>query len=313
MKRIVECIPNFSEGRDRNKIDMLVSAIAGTDGVEILDVSSGEAANRTVVTFKGSPEAVYEAAFRGVKTASEVIDMRFQHGEHPRIGATDVLPIVPIEGISIEECAQLARNLAERIFTELGIPCYCYETAAFRPERKRLEVCRRGGYESLATKMADPERRPDFCPETFTETAAKAGATIVGARNFLIAVNFNLDTASAAIAEEIAREVRESGKTVTDPDGTKRRIPGTLKGCKAIGWYIKEYGIAQVSMNITDINATPLHRAFLEVSRAAAVKGVRVTGTEIIGLVPRQCLLDAAVSFLGLDDLAPFDLSKKLL
>lgn len=313
MKRIVECIPNFSEGRDRNKIDMLVSAIAGTDGVEILDVSSGEAANRTVVTFKGSPEAVYEAAFRGVKTASEVIDMRFQHGEHPRIGATDVLPIVPIEGISIEECAQLARNLAERIFTELGIPCYCYEAAAFRPERRRLEVCRRGGYESLAAKMADPERRPDFCPETFTETAAKAGATIVGARNFLIAVNFNLDTASAAIAEEIAREVRESGKTVTDPDGTKRRIPGTLKGCKAIGWYIKEYGIAQVSMNITDINATPLHRAFLEVSRAAAVKGVRVTGTEIIGLVPRQCLLDAAVSFLGLDDLAPFDLSKKLL
>lgn len=313
MKRIVECIPNFSEGRDRNKIDMLVSAIAGTDGVEILDVSSGEAANRTVVTFKGSPEAVTEAAFRSVKTASEVIDMRFQHGEHPRTGATDVLPLVPIEGISLEECALLARNLAERIYSELGIPCYCYEAAALKPERKRLEICRRGEYEALADKIADPERRPDFSPDTFTETAAKAGATVVGARNFLIAVNFNLDTSSAEIADEIAREVRESGTTVTEPDGTRRRIPGTLKGCKAIGWYIKEYGIAQVSMNITDIDATPLHRAFLEVSRAAAVKGVRVTGTEIIGLVPRQCLLDAAVSFLGLDDLAPFDLTKKLI
>ena len=347
MERIMECVPNFSEGRDKAKIGKIAEAIAGKSGrapeggAEILDIDPGEAANRTVITFKGSPEAVVEAAFRGVMTAAEVIDMRLHHGEHPRIGATDVLPLVPVSGISLEECAELARGLAGRIFSELGIPCYCYEAAAFRPERKRLEVCRHGEYEALAAKMADPGERPDFCPETFTETAARAGATVVGARNFLIAVNFNLDTASAGTASEIARDVRESGRMSVRPDGSRVRIPGTLKGCKAIGWYIEEYGIAQVSMNITDISATPLHKAFTEVSRAAQAHGTRVTGTEIIGLVPRQCLIDAghhflasaenfppltengpeserilleaAVRYMSLDDLRPFDLSAKLL
>ena len=334
--KIIECVPNFSEGRDNAKIRKIVSSISSVVGTEILHVDSGEAANRTVITFKGTPEAVAEAAFMAVRTASEVIDMRFQHGEHPRIGATDVLPIVPISGISLEECAVIARDLARRIFEELGIPCYCYEAAAFRPERKRLEVCRQGEYEALADKIQDPVRRPDFSPLTFTDIAARAGATVVGARNFLIAVNFNLDSKSAETANEIARDVRESGRTVTDTDGCRTRIPGTLKGCKAIGWYIEEYGIAQVSMNITDIAATPLHKAFIEVSKAAAARGVKVTGTEIIGLVPRQCLLDAgrfflnangdpesssespslldiAVRHLSLDDLRPFDLASRLI
>ena len=297
--RIVECVPNFSEGRDNVKIASIVSSISGIAGAEILHVDSGEAANRTVITFKGSPEAVAEAAFKAVKTASEVIDMRFQHGEHPRIGATDVLPIVPVSDITLEECAEMARNLARKIYSELGIPCYCYEAAAFKPERKRLEVCRRGEYEALAAKIQDPEQRPDFSPATFTDIAARAGATVVGARNFLIAVNFNLNTGSADIATEIAREVRESGKVVTGADGRRTRIPGVLKGCKAIGWYIEEYGIAQVSMNITDISAAPLHKAFMEVSKAAEAHGVKVTGTEIIGLVPRQCLVDAGRFFLG--------------
>ena len=263
------------------------------------------------------------------------------------MGATDVLPFVPVSGITLEECVLLARTVAGRIFTESGIPCYCYEAAAFRPERSRLEVCRHGEYEALPARIADPELRPDFSPETFTEMAARAGATIVGARNFLIAVNFNLEKGCPeSLASEIAKDVRESGRTVTGPDGTRQRIPGTLKGCKAIGWYIEEYGIAQVSMNITDIAATPLHMAYSEVKRAAEARGVKITGTEIIGLVPRQCLLDAgryfialeqgtgkpccnpanevrypdedgilakAVEAMRLDDLRPFDLKTKLI
>ena len=327
----IECVPNFSEGRDNFKINRIVTSIASAGGTEILGVDSGAAANRTVVTFKGSPGAVAEAAFRAVKTAAEVIDMRFQHGTHPRIGATDVLPLVPISGIGIEECAEMARNLARRIFEELGIPCYCYEAAAFRPERKRLEICRQGGYEALADKISDPATRPDFSPDTFTGTAARAGATVVGARNFLVAVNFNLNTASAETASEIAKDVRESGRIVSGAGGTRTRIPGVLPGCKAIGWYIEEYGIAQVSMNITDISAVPLHKAYIEVSKAAAARGVKVTGTEIIGLVPRQCLVDAGSFFLGsghhtestlletavrqlnMDELRPFDLSARLI
>lgn len=335
----VECVPNFSEGRDREKIRKIADSIACIPGITVRDISSGEAANRTVITFTGNPEAVCEAAFNAVRTAAGLIDMRLHKGTHPRIGATDVLPLIPVCGISLEECAMLARRLAERIFTELGIPCYCYEASAFIPERKRLEVCRKGEYESLAEKIADPELRPDFSPASFTETAAKAGATVVGARNFLIAVNFNLDTESAGLASEIAKDVRESGRTVTGTDGRKTRIPGTLRGCKAIGWYIDEYGIAQVSMNITDSDAVPLHRAFTEVCRAAERRGAKVTGTEIIGLLPRKCLLDAgryflssagpagaapadtddwtlletAVKAMNLDELRPFDIRSRLI
>ena len=258
MERIVECVPNFSEGRDMTVIGRIAEAISGVSGIRILDIDPGAAANRTVITFTGSPEAVAEAAFRGVEKAAELIDMRLHHGNHPRMGATDVLPFVPVSGISLDECILLARTVAGRIFTESGIPCYCYEAAAFRPERRRLEICRHGEYEALPARIADPEQRPDFSPDTFTEMAARAGATIVGARNFLIAVNFDLEKGCPeSLASEIAKDVRESGRTVTGPDGSRQRIPGTLKGCKAIGWYIEEYGIAQVSMNITDIAATP--------------------------------------------------------
>ena len=276
MERIVECVPNFSEGRDMTVIGRIAEAISGVSGIRILDIDPGAAANRTVITFTGSPEAVAEAAFRGVEKAAELIDMRLHHGNHPRMGATDVLPFVPVSGISLDECILLARTVAGRIFTESGIPCYCYEAAAFRPERRRLEICRHGEYEALPARIADPEQRPDFSPDTFTEMAARAGATIVGARNFLIAVNFDLEKGCPeSLASEIAKDVRESGRTVTGPDGSRQRIPGTLKGCKAIGWYIEEYGIAQVSMNITDIAATPLHMAYSEVKRAAEARGVR--------------------------------------
>ena len=334
MERIVECVPNFSEGRDMEVIGRIAEAISGVSGIRILDIDPGAAANRTVITFTGSPEAVAEAAFRGVEKAAELIDMRLHHGTHPRMGATDVLPFVPVSGITLEECVLLARNVAGRIFTGLGIPCYCYEAAAFRPERKRLEVCRSGEYESLREKIADPERRPDFGPEEYNGTVACSGAVNVGARDFLIAVNFNLDTASVETATEIAKDVRESGRVVRRHMETVR-IPGTLEGCKAIGWYIEEYGIAQVSMNITDIRATPLHKAFVEVCRAAVRHGVNVTGTEIIGLVPENVLteagryflaescgstaedhrglIDIAVRAMHLDDLCPFDPEKKIL
>lgn len=294
MERIMECVPNFSEGREQWKTDEIKAAISGPDGsVKILHTDTGYDANRTVVTFAGSPEAVVEAAFRGVRKAAELIDMRTHTGEHPRSGATDVLPLVPVSGITLEECAEMARNLARRIYSELGIPCYCYEAAAFTPERKKLEYCRKGEYEALPQKITDPEMKPDFGPETYNPTVAKSGATNVGARNFLIAVNFNIDTVDAGIAGEIAKDVRESGRLVTMPDGSRQRIKGPLKGCKAIGWYMKEYGCAQVSMNITDIATTPLRVAYETVCRAAAARGRKVTGTEIIGLVPKQCLADA--------------------
>ena len=269
MTRIIECVPNYSEGRDRSVIDAIVAAISSVKEVKVLNVDPGEATNRTVVTFVGPPEAVVEAAFRGSAKAKEKIDMRLHHGAHPRSGSTDVLPLIPISGITLEECAALARKLAERLYKELGIPCYCYEAAAFKPERKNLAVCRAGEYEALPEKMADPERKPDF-GGSFDETAARTGASNVGARNFLIAVNFNLNTTSTRRAMAVAFDVREKGRKVGD-----EWVPGTLKGCKAIGWYIDEYGIAQVSMNITDIDATPLHVAFDEVSRAAAARGLR--------------------------------------
>ncbi len=346
MKQIVECVPNYSEGRDRSVIDRIVAAIATVKGVKVLDVDPGEATNRTVVTFVGSPEDVCEAAFRGSAKAQELIDMRLHHGAHPRSGATDVLPLIPVAGISMEECAALARKLAERMATELGIPCYCYEAAAFKSERKNLAVCRAGEYEALPEKMADPARRPDFSPDAYNDTVAKAGASNVGARNFLIAVNFNLNTTSTRRAMAIAFDVREkgrkareggslTGKLLKDEHGNQIWIPGTLKGCKAIGWYIDEYGIAQVSMNITDIEQTPLHIAYEEVCRAAAARGLKVTGTEIVGLVPKKVLLDAgrfylerqqrslgvsedeilkiAVKSMSLDDLKPFNPKEKVI
>ncbi|MBR5043578.1 MAG: glutamate formimidoyltransferase [Bacteroidales bacterium] len=345
MKRIIECVPNFSEGRDRQVIDRIVESIASVEGVKVLDVDPGEATNRTVVTFVGEPEPVLEAAFRGAAKAAELIDMRHHHGAHPRSGATDVLPLIPVSGISLEECAELARGLAERLFKELGIPCYCYEAAAFREERRNLAVCRAGEYEALPDKMSDPARKPDF-GDGWNETVARTGATNVGARNFLIAVNYNLNTTSTRRAMAIAFDVREkgrkareggslTGKLLKDENGQQIWIPGTLKGCKAIGWYIDEYGIAQVSMNITDIAATPLHVAYEEVSRAAAARGMRVTGAEIVGLVPKKVLLDAgkfylekqqrsmgisedeiikiAVKSMSLDDLKPFNPREKVI
>ena len=346
MKQIVECVPNYSEGRDKSVIDSIVAAIASVSEVKVLDVDPGEATNRTVVTFVGEPAAVCEAAFRGAAKAQELIDMRHHHGAHPRSGATDVLPLIPVAGITLEECASLARELAKRLYEELGIPCYCYEASAFKPERKNLAVCRAGEYEALPEKIADPARRPDFGPDTYNEIVARSGATNIGARNFLVAVNFNLNTTSTRRAMAVAFDVREkgrkareggslTGKLLKDEKGEQIWIPGTLKGCKAIGWYIDEYGIAQVSMNITDIEATPLHVAYEEVSRAAAARGLRVTGAEIVGLVPKKVLLDAgkfylakqqrslgideseilkiAVKSMSLDDLKPFDPKEKVI
>lgn len=346
MKQIIECVPNFSEGRDRAVIDAITAEIEKGGEVRLLDVDPGEATNRTVVTFVGEPEAVLEAAVRGVRKAAELIDMRQHHGAHPRMGATDVLPLIPVSGITLDECAELARKLAERISTELNIPTYCYEAAAFTPERKNLAVCREGEYEGLAERMTKEGKAPDFGDREYDEGVARTGATAVGARDFLIAVNFNLNTTSTRRANAIAFDVREkgrpmreggkvTGKPVKDAEGNTVMIPGTLKGTKAIGWFIDEYGIAQVSMNITDMGQTPLHKAFDEVSRAARERGIRVTGTEIVGLVPKRAIIDAgkhyltlqqrslgipdeeiikiAVKSMGLDELKPFRPEEKII
>lgn len=343
---IIECVPNFSEGRDKTKIKEITDAIESVEGISLLDADPGEATNRTVVTFVGSPEDVVEAAFRGIKKAAEVIDMRQHHGAHPRMGATDVCPLIPVAGITLEECADLSRKLAEKVATELNIPTYCYEAAAFRPERKNLAVCREGEYEALPVKMGSEEKGPDFGNRPYDEEAAKSGATTIGARDFLIAVNFNLNTTSTRRANAIAFDVREkgrpmreggkvTGKPMKDENGKPIMIPGTLKGTKAIGWYIDEYGIAQVSMNITDISQVPLHVAFEEVCRKADARGVRVTGTEIVGLVPKRTLIDAgkyflkkqqrsagipereiiriAIKSMGLDQLSEFDPQQKVI
>ena len=345
-RQIVECVPNFSEGRDKKIIKQITDEIEAVDGVRLLDVDPGEATNRTVVTFVGSPDAVAEAAFKAVAKAGELIDMRLHHGAHPRIGATDVLPIVPVSGITLEECAEIARRLARRIAEELAIPCYCYEAAAFKPERRNLAVCRKGEYEAIAERITDPAESPDFGARPMDERVARTGCTVVGARDFLIAVNFNLNTTSTRRANAVAFDVREkgrperegnpiTGKIKLDANGKKIMRPGTLKATKAIGWYIEEYGIAQVSMNITNIGITPLHKAFDEVCRCAALRGLRVTGTEIVGLVPERALLDAgrhylrmqhrstgvpkedimkiAVKSLGLDDLRPFNPQEKVI
>lgn len=344
-KRIIECVPNFSEGRNKEVISQITAAIEAAADVKLLDVDPGEATNRTVVTFVGEPEAVIEAAFAGVKRAAELIDMRQHKGAHPRMGATDVLPLIPISGITLEQCAELARKLAERIATELAIPTYCYEAAAYCQERKNLAVCRQGEYEGLAERMTSAESAPDFGARPFDEAMARSGATAVGARDFLIAVNFNLNTTSTRRANAIAFDVREKGrpvregnpivgKIVKDENGEPVMRPGTLKCTKGIGWFIEEYGIAQVSMNLTNIGVTPLHVAFDEVCRAAEARGVRVTGTEIVGLVPKKALIDAGKHFLrkqhrsvgiseseiiriavrsmGLDELKPFKAEEKV-
>ena len=344
-RRIIECVPNFSEGRDKEVISQITVAIEAAADVKLLDVDPGEATNRTVVTFVGEPEAVVEAAFAGVKRAAELIDMRKHKGAHPRMGATDVLPLIPISGVTLEECAELARALAKRVATELGIPTYCYEAAAYSAERKNLAVCREGEYEGLQQRFANPATAPDFGGEQWSEHTAKTGATAVGARDFLIAVNFNLNTTSTRRANAIAFDVREKGrpvregnpivgKIVKDENGEPVMRPGTLKSTKGIGWYIEEYGIAQVSMNLTNISVTPLHVAFDEVCRAAEARGVRVTGTEIVGLVPKKALIDAgkyflrkqhrsvgiseseiiriAVRSMGLDELKPFVAEEKI-
>ncbi|MBQ5638728.1 MAG: glutamate formimidoyltransferase [Alistipes sp.] len=345
-KQLIECVPNFSEGRDLQVIKQITDAIEAAGDVKLLDVDPGEATNRTVVTFVGEPEEVLKAAYAGVKRAAELIDMRHHKGAHPRMGATDVLPLIPISGITLEECAVLARSLAEKISTELAVPTYCYEAAAFTPERKNLAVCREGEYEALPEKLAVKEKAPDFGARPFDEGIARTGATAVGARDFLIAVNFNLNTTSTRRANAIAFDVREKGRPVRegnpivgkikkDADGNPIMQPGTLKATKGIGWFIDEYGIAQVSMNLTDIATTPLHIAFDEVCRKADARGVRVTGTEIVGLVPKRALLEAgryflkkqrrslgiseeeiiriAIKSMGLDDLKPFNPKEKVI
>lgn len=340
MDRIIECVPNYSEGRDQLIISEIVSSISST-GAHVLHVDVGEGANRTVVTFVGSPEVVVEAAFQGAKRATELIDMRKHHGTHPRSGACDVLPLIPVSAVTLAECADLARGLAKRIYEEIGMPCYCYEAAALRPSMTALSACRAGEWEALPQKITDPLRRPDFGPDSYNDTVARTGACNVGAREFMIAVNFNLGSTSVQLANEIAAELRESGRVLRDASGavirdsfgTVLRRPGRFRHLKAIGWYIEEYSIAQVSMNIYDLAAAPLHEVFEAVRHEAVKRGISVTGTEIIGLVPLHVLLDAgrfyfsgrqgalsesdlvsaAITGMGLSDLRPFDPNEKVL
>jgi glutamate formiminotransferase / formiminotetrahydrofolate cyclodeaminase len=346
MKQLIECVPNISEGRDANIIKQVTDVVETVEGVRLIDVDPGKATNRTVITIVGSPEEVCEAAFRLVKRASELIDMSKHHGEHPRFGATDVCPLVPVANITMDEVVAYARKLGKRIGDELGIPVYNYEFAASKPERKNLANCRAGEYEGLKQKLSNPEWKPDFGPAEFDERVARTGATAVGARNFLVAYNFNLNTTSTRRANAIAYDVREkgrekregdpiNGKIVKDEKGNTVYVPGTLKSTKAIGWFIEEYGIAQISMNLTDITVTSVHEAFDEVCRAAENRGVRVTGSELVGVIPLKAMLDAgkhflkkqqrsvgipdkeiiriAVKSLGLDELAPFDPDKKII
>ena len=335
MQRIIECVPNISEGRDRVKIDAVVAAAASVDGVRVLDVDPGKATNRTVITFVGEPEAVCEAAFQLVKKAQELIDMRGHSGEHPRFGATDVCPLVPISGITMAELVPYAKALGERIGKELAIPVYLYEAAASEEKRCNLANNRAGEYEGLQKKLVDPEWKPDFGPAAFTESVARSGAMAVGARKLLVAYNVNLNTTSTRRANAIAFDIREAGRKVKQADGSEQQVPGKLRSVKGIGWFIEEYGIAQLSLNLTDIDVTPMHIAFDEACKNAAERGIRVTGSELVGLVPKQAMLDAADFFLkrqerslgiserekmkiavksmGLDELAPFDPEKRVI
>jgi len=331
-KRIIECVPNFSEGRDMSVIKQITDVIEAVEGIKLLDVDPGRDTNRTVVTFVGTPDAVSEAAFLAVKIASEVIDMAKHHGAHPRMGATDVLPFIPVSGITMEETAAYARKTAEKIGTELGIPVYCYEAAAFEEKRRNLANCRAGEYEGLERKLADPDWKPDFGPSGFN---VRAGATAVGARDFLVAFNVNLNTTSTRRANAIAYDVREKGRIIIGENGKQISVPGTLKSVKAIGWYIEEYGIAQISMNLTNISVTPVHIAFDEVCRKADTRGVRVTGSELVGLIPLKAIIEAgkyflekqqrstgvsdndlikiAVRSMGLNELHPFNPEEKII
>lgn len=346
MKQLIECVPNFSEGRYLEIIKQITDEIEKSEGVMLLDVDPGFSTNRTVVTFVGTPDEVVETAFKVIKKAQELIDMRHHSGDHPRFGATDVCPLVPVSNITMEETVVYARKLAEKVGKELHIPVFCYEYAAFTEVRRNLANVRAGEYEKLKERIASDLWKPDFGPSQFDDQVAKSGATAIGARDFLIAVNFNLNTTSTRRANAIAFDVREkgrakreghpiTGKILKDKDGNTVMIPGTLKGTKAIGWFIKEYGIAQVSMNITDSKQTPLHVAFEEISAKAAARGVRVTGAEIVGLVPKKTLIDAgryylakqqrslgiedaeiikiAVKSMGLDDLKPFNPEEKVI
>jgi glutamate formiminotransferase/formiminotetrahydrofolate cyclodeaminase len=343
MPALLECVPNFSEGRDLDLIRQITARIEEVEGATLLHVDPGKATNRTVVTFAGAPEAVVEAAYRAIREAARLIDMRTHRGEHPRMGATDVCPLVPLNGITLDEAAVLARRLAERVGTELGIPVYLYEAAQPDAARKNLADIRQGEYEGLERKLADPAWRPDFGPAAFHP---KSGATVIGARDFLVAYNVNLNTTSTRRANAVAFDVREvgrpkreghplTGKALRDAQGNPVMIPGSLKAVKAIGWYIEEYGVAQVSMNLTDLSVTPLHVAFEEVRRRADARGLRVTGSELVGLVPLEALLDAgryflakqqrstgvserelvhiAVRSLGLDELTPFEPGERII
>lgn len=343
MKQIIECVPNFSEGRDMAVIQQITDQIKTVEGVRLLDVDPGAATNRTVVTIAGEPEQVIEAAFRAVKKAMEVIDMSKHSGAHPRFGATDVCPLVPIANITMEETVKYAHLLGERIGKELGIPVYCYEEAARIPERRNLAYCRSGEYEGLSQKLSDPAWRPDFGPAQFLP---KTGAVAVGARDFLVAYNVNLNTTSTRRANAVAFDIREkgrpmregnpvTGKIVKDEKGNPVNIPGSLRACKAIGWFIEEYGIAQVSINLTNISITPVHVAFEEACKKAQERGMRVTGSEIVGLAPLKVFTDAgkyflkkqnrsvgvseaeliriAVKSMGLDDLKPFNPEEKII
>jgi len=343
MQKLIECAPNFSEGRDPDIIRQITDAIASADGVSLLDVDPGATTNRTVVTFVGTPEAVVESAFRGIQKAAELIDMRKHKGAHPRMGATDVCPFIPISNVNWKEAIACAKELAKRVGDELKIPVYLYEKAAKNPSRANLAIIREGEYEGFFDKIKQADWRPDFGPNEFN---AKSGATVIGAREFLIAYNVNLNTKAVRRANSVAFDVREMGRVKTldgtltgnpmvDEKGEPIRIPGMLKHVKAIGWYVEEYGIAQVSMNLTNIDETPLHTAFDACNESATKRGLRVTGSEIVGMVPRKCLVDAGRHFLqkqnwsegaaeeelidlairsmGLNELKPFDPKEKII
>lgn len=332
MKQLIECVPNISEGRDAAKIKLITDVVETVEGVKLLDVDPGKATNRTVITFVGEPEKVIEAAFRLIKKASGSIDMSRHKGEHPRMGATDVCPLVPVSGITMGETAEYAKKLGKRVGEELGIPVYLYEAAAATPERKNLANIRAGEYEGLAQKIIKPEWKPDFGPAEFN---AKSGATVIGARNFLVAYNVNLNSTSTRRANAIAFDVREAGRKVKNEKGEEIVQPGTCKAVKAIGWFIEEYGIAQISINLIDLSVTPVHKVFEECCKSAERRGLRVTGSELVGLIPLKSMLDAgkyflkkqqrstgipekeiiriAVKSLGLDDLKPFVPEEKII
>lgn len=346
MKQLIECVPNISEGNDTKKINEIANIVESVDGVSLLNVDPGKATNRTVITFVGEPKNVIEAAFLLIKKAKELIDMSKHSGEHPRMGATDVCPLVPISNISMDEVTKYARELAKRVGSELEIPVYCYENAAFKNERKNLANCRSGEYEGLKKKFEDKNWKPDFGPSIFNDSVKKSGATAISARDFLVAYNVNLNTTSTRKANAVAFDIREAGrikregdkitgKIINDKNGNPLRTPGLFKSVKGIGWFIDEYGIAQISYNLTDINISPLHEVFDKTCQQATKRGLRVTGSELVGLVPKSVLIDAgkfflkkqkrslgisekeiikiAVKSLGLDELAPFNVNERVI